>query len=60
MTKEEIIKLRKSLGLTQEQFARRLKLAYNTISSWERGLFSPSPLALEKLKRLQKRNEKTN
>jgi DNA-binding transcriptional regulator YiaG len=43
MTAQEIATVRKSLGLTQSDFARLFDAHVMTISKWERGLASPSP-----------------
>ncbi len=44
-TPQEIKDLRKSLGLTQEQFAWKIGVTSTVISRWERGESRPSPLA---------------
>ena len=46
---ERIKALRKSLGLTQEQFARRLRKSEGTVHRYEKGLTHPSSLAVEDL-----------
>jgi putative transcriptional regulator len=43
MTPEDIVAIRKSLGLTQADFARLFDAHVMTISKWERGVASPSP-----------------
>ncbi len=55
MKSDEIRKLRKKLGLTQKEFANRLKVDAITISRWERGEQRPSNLALRILNRLIER-----
>ena len=42
MTTNEIIELRKSLGMTQEQFARLVGVTMNTVYRWEKGR-NPTP-----------------
>lgn len=42
MTPEEIVAIRKSLGLTQADFASLFDAHVMTISKWERGIASPS------------------
>jgi len=42
MRQEEIVALRKSLGLTQTDFARLFDAHVMTISKWERGVAAPS------------------
>ena len=49
-----ICSLRDALGLTQQQFAQRLKVASQTVSRWERGEIRPGTTAIERLRRLQK------
>lgn len=36
-TREEIIKLRKDLDLSQDAFARRLRVSQRTVWAWESG-----------------------
>ncbi|MDE3022427.1 MAG: helix-turn-helix domain-containing protein [Pseudomonadota bacterium] len=43
MTPNEIVYIRKSLGLTQADFARLFDVHIMTISKWERGVAVPSP-----------------
>ena len=52
MNAEQIKQLRLRLGLTQEQFAHLVGMAFATINKWERGKTKPSPLAEKALKRL--------
>ena len=40
-----IKKVRKQLGITQEQLARELDISFSTINRWENGHTSPSKLA---------------
>jgi transcriptional regulator with XRE-family HTH domain len=42
MTKQEILAIRTSLRMTQEQLAQLLGVHSLTISKWERGLLQPS------------------
>ncbi|HEY9728246.1 MAG TPA: helix-turn-helix transcriptional regulator [Chroococcales cyanobacterium] len=42
-----IRELRRSIGLTQEQFAAFLGVTYPTINRWENGRTYPSPLAMK-------------
>jgi DNA-binding transcriptional regulator YiaG len=49
MQAEEIKKIRESLGLTQEKFARLLNVTTTSINRWENGVAKPSPLAVEKI-----------
>lgn len=45
MTKREIKRLRKSLGLTQEQFAHRLGVTVKAVNRWENGHAKPTGLS---------------
>ena len=51
---EMIKKLRKQLGLTQEQFAAKLGVTFSTVNRWEAGRSKPSPLAWREIERLSK------
>jgi putative transcriptional regulator len=42
--------LRLLTGLSQEQFAATLGVAFSTINRWENGRIHPSPLALKQIK----------
>lgn len=44
-----IKKVRKQLGITQEQLARELDISFSTINRWENGHTSPSKLARRRL-----------
>lgn len=46
---ENIKKYRKNLGLTQQQFAEKIKVSFQSISSWERGDNSPGMDKLEQI-----------
>lgn len=37
-------------GLSQEQFAKKIGVAFSTINRWENGHMQPSPLALKQIK----------
>ncbi len=47
--KIDIKALRRRLGLTQEDVARKLGLALSTVCKWEQGVTNPSRLAYEKI-----------
>ncbi len=53
MNAEDIKTIREKLGLTQEALARLIGVSFQTVNRWERGGFKPSPLALEKIKKLE-------
>lgn len=57
MTKEEIKEIRLAMGLTQEEFARKLGTVVATVSRWERGISSPLHIFKNKLKYLKKNME---
>lgn len=46
-------------GLTQEQFAGRVGVSYETISRWENGKMQPSPLAIKQLERVEREISKS-
>jgi DNA-binding transcriptional regulator YiaG len=52
-TPGHIVSLREALGLTQQQFAARLKVTSQTVSRWERGEVRPNEHALAAIRRLQ-------
>ena len=39
--------VRKELGLSQEQLARKLNISYSTVNRWENGKSQPSQMAKE-------------
>lgn len=49
-----IRKLRHLTGLSQEQFAEKLGVAFSTINRWENGHIQPSPLAIKQIKTMLK------
>lgn len=52
-TADEIRKLREALGMTQEEFAREVGVSFSTVSRWETGRGSPSPLARRQIEELR-------
>ena len=50
--------IRLELGFTQEDLARELGLTLSTVSKWEQGISSPSPLARDKLEKLLRKGGK--
>ena len=52
MTREELVALRDSLGLSQRELARRIGVSPRTVARWEEGLH-PIGLVYEKLLRIQ-------
>jgi putative transcriptional regulator len=44
-----------ALGLTQEQFAAKIGVTVSTVNRWENSKTKPSPLALRRIKELQKK-----
>jgi len=55
MTPEEILQLRKTMGLSIRGFADRIGVDKSTIVNWEQGRHQPKGLALKALERLAKR-----
>lgn len=50
---DNVRQIRLCLGLTQEQFASKLGVTFPTVNRWENQKTVPSPLAIEKLQKLQ-------
>ena len=46
---ELVKRLRKRMGLTQEQFAREVGVAFSTVNLWENGHRRPQPYLLNRL-----------
>ena len=53
MISDEIRKLRETLGLTQEEFAKKLGADRVTIARWESGKSKPTGLYSRALEKLQ-------
>ena len=51
----QIKQLREVLGMTQEELAREMGVSFSTVSRWETGRGSPSPLARRRLEELRAR-----
>ena len=49
MKADEIKRLRKQLGLSQEKLAQLLGVSFGTINRWERGACKPSRLAMDRI-----------
>jgi putative transcriptional regulator len=43
-----------ALGLTQEQYATKVGVTFSTVNRWENNKAKPSPLALQRINKLQK------
>ena len=52
-----IISLREALGLTQEQFGRKLHVSKMTVSRWECGRMRPSHATSDAIRKLQSRTQ---
>lgn len=57
MTGKEIREWRKQMGLTQERLAQLIGVSFQTVNRWERGIFKPSNLAIEKVQLLISRQQ---
>jgi len=57
MTAKQIQALRKKLGLTQREFAFRLKVEQATVSRWERGMTHPGLAHVRRMGRLAQKNQ---
>jgi len=55
MNPEQIRELRKSMSLTQQQFAELLGVSFVTLNRWENGQSKPSAMGLSKLRGLARR-----
>ncbi|MCK5616632.1 helix-turn-helix domain-containing protein [Candidatus Pacearchaeota archaeon] len=53
MTGKEIKTLRQSLGLSQEDFARKLFTTAGTVSRWERNKVTPIKLCQKELSKIK-------
>jgi len=49
----QIRQLRQGLNQTQAEFARIMGVTIRTISSWEHGLTTPTPVSLQKLHQIE-------
>ena len=49
LSAEDIIYLRKSLSVSQDQFSKILNCTLLSVSNWERGVSSPNTQSLKKL-----------
>ena len=49
----EVRQIRETLGLTQEEFAKRLGVFQPQVSSWESGRVNPSRLMMEAIRKLK-------
>jgi DNA-binding transcriptional regulator YiaG len=47
-----LIEKRRELGLSRSRVGQFLTIPENSLYRWEKGICSPSPLALEKVRRL--------
>lgn len=54
---EETKKIRKTMGLTQTEFAKILDVTKTTVCNWETGVYEPSPEAIKKLITFCKENK---
>ena len=59
MNKEEVKALRKSLDLSQQNFAVKMGVSIRSVCRWENGEFKPSKLALKELSKLASKVKKT-
>lgn len=54
MTPARVRRIRKTLGFTQEDFARTLWVTYTTLNRWEAGYASPTGMHLRILQLLER------
>lgn len=57
--RKRIKRLREKLGYTQERLARELNVSLVTVARWELGSYEPSRMAIEKIEKLEKENDKS-
>jgi DNA-binding transcriptional regulator YiaG len=55
MTANDIVMLRRQLGLTQQQLAERIGASRETVSRWENGAHPPQGANLKALRELAER-----
>lgn len=53
MTPDEIMEIRKKLGVSQERFAHMLGTTAVSVNRWENGKASPSRLYIKEIKNLK-------
>ena len=53
ITRSRIQKIRKALGMSQDDFARVIRVTYSTLSRWEHGYAVPFGLHLRILEQLE-------
>ena len=58
MNMDDVRRLRRALGLTQEEMARKIGVTHATVNRWENGVHSPRGMALKALERMQRRVQK--
>ena len=54
---KEIKSMRRSVRMTQEEFAHELGVTFTTVNRWENGKAIPSRLAIRALERYRRRTE---
>ncbi len=57
MKPKEILKIRKSLKLTREQFAPLVGVTAGAVYSWERGKHIPKAIYIEKIEQLSNKKK---
>lgn len=55
MTGKDVKAIRRTLAMTQEQFASELGCTARSVGNWERGNHSPRGMSLRQLRRLARR-----
>ena len=53
MTPDDIRRIRKEIGFSQEEFARTMWVTFGTVNRWEVGRSAPSPIHLRLLNLLK-------
>ena len=57
MTPEQIRELRAKLGMKQGLLAHNVGVTHSTYNRWENGHSKPSPMAVNKLKQIEKEHK---
>jgi DNA-binding transcriptional regulator YiaG len=58
MTPEKIRQLRKRLGLSQVEFAKRVGVAGNTVHRWEVGAMTPHQIFQRQIQQIHEREKR--
>lgn len=51
----DIKKIRNTIGMTLQEFGTEIGVSFYTVHRWEKGTHQPSPLAMQRVKKLLKK-----